>query len=68
LAWQQRSGLDFHQPVTMRILAQQIHMQAQMIAFNDIAWFTTMSLVFTLPFIFMLKKPKMVPIISTEGH
>jgi len=66
-AWQHRVGMDFHHPLTMQILANQIHLQAQMIAFNDIAWLTTISLLFALPFIFMLEKPKAVTMLA-EGH
>ena len=67
IAWQHRVGMDFHNPVTMQILANQIHMQAEMIAFNDIAWFGALGLFIALPFIFMLQKPKAVNLLA-EVH
>ncbi len=56
--WQQATGRNWHDPVTMQILAQQLQAQAQMIAFNDIAWIAAIALVITFPFVMMLKRPK----------
>jgi DHA2 family multidrug resistance protein len=58
IAWQQMTGRSWREPTTLQILAQQVQSQAQMIAFNDIAWVASFALLLALPFIFILQKPK----------
>lgn len=56
--WQQTTGHDWHDPVTMQILAQQLQAQSQMIAFNDVAWLASLALALSLPFVLLLQQPK----------
>jgi DHA2 family multidrug resistance protein len=58
ILWQQATGHNWHDPMTMQILAQQIQNQAQMIAFNDIAWLACIALALSIPFVFLLQQPK----------
>ncbi|MCD6047660.1 MAG: multidrug resistance protein [Gammaproteobacteria bacterium] len=58
ILWQQATGRTWHDPVTMQLLAQQVQNQAQMIAFNDIAWLASIALALSIPFVFLLQQPK----------
>ena len=66
--WENTTHLYLSNPVNLRIIAEKLSAQAQMIAFNDTAYLASYSLLFALPFIFMLKKPKVIAKTNMEIH
>ena len=44
-------------PVAYQLLAQQLEAQAQMIAFNNIAWISAVGMFALLPFVCLMKAP-----------
>jgi DHA2 family multidrug resistance protein len=50
--------LDFHSPSTMAAIVHEIAQQAQMIAFNDLFWFTGWIAFALLPLLLIMKRPE----------
>lgn len=54
--WSHLTGKDWHDPQTIRQLADIVQHQANTIAFNDVAFFATWAILALLPLVFWLKK------------
>ena len=55
--WLQATGWRLSDPTTPLRLAAVVKAQADMIAFNNIAWFATLGLLAIMPLLLLLKKP-----------
>jgi MFS transporter, DHA2 family, multidrug resistance protein len=56
--WLQATHWHLSDPKTVAHLANVLQLQANMIAFNNTAWFATVCLLLITPLIFLLKKPQ----------
>jgi len=65
--WLQATGWSLSDPKTPLQLAQLVKTQANMIAFNNIAWFATLCLLAITPLLLFLKKPTNL-VASNEIH
>ena len=55
--WLQHNNWQAQDPTTLGIIAQNISTQANIIAFNDVAYLSYLLLALSIPFIFILSKP-----------
>lgn len=55
--WLQHINWQAQDPTTLGVIAQSISTQANIIAFDDVAYLSYLLLTLSIPFIFMLKKP-----------
>ncbi len=58
--WLHSAGWQLTDPKTTAQLAQVVKTQADMIAFNNVAWFATLGLLAVLPLFTLLKKPAQI--------
>lgn len=65
--WLQATGWRLSDPQTLQHLAQVVKTQANMIAFNNIAWFATLCLLAITPLLLLLKKPANL-VVSNDLH
>ncbi len=57
--WLNHQGWQLHSPIALTQLQQSVASQAGMIAFIDSFWAISISLIFLLPFVFFIKRPKL---------
>lgn len=55
--WLQNTGWHAQDPTTLGVVAQTINTQANIIAFNDVAYLSYLLLAISIPFILLLSKP-----------
>lgn len=56
--WLNHQGWKLYSPITLTQLATSVSMQAGMIAFIDTFWIIGITLIFLLPLVFFIKRPK----------